>query len=99
MIIAGIAFTIAAAGAAGDMLFVRPGPCSAQNAYLLAANSGAIIQVDQETPDEAEAGVIVYRPRQGEGWASRRLLRRFNLRIEPDGTTIINSGEFCRERR
>ena len=99
MIIAGLAFSAAAAGAAGETIFVRPGPCAARETFLLAANSGAIIQVDDETPEKAETSVIVYRPRDREGWASRRLLGRFDLRIEPDGVTIINSGRFCRERR
>jgi hypothetical protein len=104
MVIAGIAFSVAAAGAAGDTLFVRPGPCTAQQTFLLASNSGAIIQVDRETPENPETSVIVYR--RGErnsganhGWASRRLLERFDLRIEQGGTTIINSGAFCREER
>lgn len=99
MIIAGIAFSVAAAGAAGDALFVRPGPCAAQQTFLLAGNSGAIIQVDRETPERPETSVIVYRRGDRQGWASRRILGRFDLRIDPDGTTIINSGEFCRERR
>ncbi len=99
MVIAGIAFSVAAAGAAGETLFIRPGPCAAQQTYLLAANSGAIIQVDDETPDRADTSVIVYRKRDRQGWASQRLLRRFDLRVEAAGATIINSGEFCRERR
>ena len=99
MVIAGIAFSVAAAGAVGDTLFVRPGPCAAQQTFLLAANSGAIIQVDRETPEKPETSIIVYRRGDREGWASRRLLKRFDLRVKPDGMIIMNSGAFCREKR
>lgn len=94
IIIAGAAFTVAAAGAAGDTLFVRPGPCAAQQTYFLAANSAAIIRV--EDADESE-GVIVFRQQPArQGWASKRLLSRFDLRLGDEGATIVNSGEFCR---
>ncbi|WDI31022.1 hypothetical protein PUV54_13775 [Hyphococcus flavus] len=99
MVIAGIAFSVAAAGAAGDTLFIRPGPCQADQTYLLAANSGAIIQVNADTPERPETSVIVFRKRDRQGWASQRLLKRFDLRVEPDGVSIINSGAFCREKQ
>ncbi|WP_425408822.1 hypothetical protein [Hyphococcus sp.] len=99
MIIAGIAFSIAAAGAAGDMIVLRPGPCAAQQTFLLAQNSGAIVRVDNETPENPDTSVIVYRRQDRAGWASRRLLRRFDLHLTPGGARIVNSGEFCREGR
>ncbi len=99
LIIAGISFAVAGLGAAGDVVFTRPGPCIAQETYLLAANSAAIIRV--EAPEDRAAtasdGVIYYRkPEERRGWASRRLVQRFDLSLEEAGVTIINSGEFCR---
>lgn len=93
ILIAGAAFSVAAAGAAGDTLFVRPGPCAAPQTYFLAANSAAIIRVEEA---QGDAGVIVYRRQPDRGWASKRLLRRFDLRLDETGTTIVNSGKFCR---
>lgn len=93
ILIAGAAFSIAAAGAAGDTLFVRPGPCAAPQTYFLAANSAAIIRVEGA---QSTDGVIVYRRQPDRGWASKRLLRRFDLRLDETGTTIVNSGKFCR---
>ncbi|WP_395073412.1 hypothetical protein [Hyphococcus sp.] len=89
--IAMISFSIAGAAALGDTVFIRPGQCAAQETYLLAVNSAAIIR--RETP---EKGVIVYREQDRHGWASRHLLRRFDLSIEGAGLTIVNSGEICR---
>ncbi len=91
IIIAAISFSVAGLGAIGQPLLVRPGPCAAPETYLLAANSAAIIRVEAPEP-----GVIVFREQDRQGWASRRLLRRFDLRVEQDGVTIVNSGEFCR---
>ena len=91
IIIAGISFSVAGLGAAGDVVFVRPGPCAAQETYLLAANSAALIRVE-----DGEEGVIVFRSQERQGWASKRLLERYDLRLDEAGTTIVNSGEFCR---
>ncbi len=94
IILAGISFAVAGLGAAWDVVVVRPGPCPAEATYLLAGNSAAIIRVEAEAASVSD-GVIVYRE-QSEGWASRRLLNRFDLRVEEAGSTIVNSGEFCR---
>ena len=91
IIIAGISFAVAGLGAVGDVVFTRPGPCAAQETYLLASNSAAMIRVEAE-----EEGVIVYRQQERHGWASKRLLQRFDLRLDEMGATIINSGQFCR---
>lgn len=91
IVIAGISFAVAGLGAAGDVVFVRPGPCAAQETYLLAANSAALIRVE-----DGENGVIVFRRQERRGWASKRLLERYDLRLDEAGTTIVNSGQFCR---
>ncbi len=96
MLIAGISFAIAGLGAAGDVVFVRPGPCAAQEIYLLAGNSAALIRVEAARDGGRNDPVIMYRkPDRRQGWASRRLLERFDLRLE-DGPVIVNSGQFCR---
>ncbi len=86
-----ISFSVAGAGALGDTLFVRPGPCAAEETFLLAVNSAAIIR-----RPSSEQGVIVFREQKDRGWASRHLLRRFDLSVNDAGATIVNSGEFCR---
>ncbi|WP_428409425.1 hypothetical protein [Hyphococcus sp.] len=94
IILAGISFAVAGLGAAWDVVVVRPVPCAAEKTYLLAGASAAIIRVEADAVSETD-GVIVYRE-QSRGWASRRLLGRFDLRVDDAGATIINSGEFCR---
>ena len=91
IIIAGISFSVAGLGAAGDVVFTRPGPCAAQETYLLAVNSAALIRVE-----DGENGVIVFRRQERQGWASKRLLERYDLRLDEAGATIVNSGQFCR---
>ena len=90
IVIAALSFSVAGLGAFGQPVLVRPGPCAAPQTYLLAANSAAIIRVESE-----EQGVIVYRE-QRRGWASRRLLQRFDLSLDAAGPAITNSGKFCR---
>ncbi len=90
-ILAAISFSVAGAGAFGETLFVRPGPCAAQETFLLAVNSAAIIRRDPSQQD-----VIVFRQQEKRGWASRRLLRRFDLSVAESGPVIVNSGDFCR---
>ncbi len=84
------------ADAAADVRIIRPGPCaSPYGSYLLTANSGAIIKVEEDGNDPAETSVIVFRRDIPDGWASRRLLSRFDLKLDPAGPTILNSGAFC----
>lgn len=75
---------------------IRPGECAGVGqSYLLAVNSGAIIRV---APGNAAAPeVIVFRPKAATGWASQRLLMRFDLQLDDHGARIINSGAFCKE--
>lgn len=95
IIMGAICFSVAGLGAAGETVFVRPGPCAAPQTFLLAGNAAAIVRIDGRG-DRAEHGVIVYRRQQERGWASRRLLGRFDLSLDEAGPTIINSGKFCR---
>ncbi len=91
-------FAHSAAGA-WDVAVVRPGPCSAQAAsYLLAGNSAAIVRVSAEpSTDNSDPIIIVFRPQPTRGWASQRLLSRFDLKLDDSGARIINSGAFCTE--
>ena len=99
MIIAGISFAIAGLGAAGDVVFTRPGPCAAKETYFLAENSAALIRVEELRNGASGDPVIVYRrpkPRDERGWASRRLLGHFDLSLGDGAPVIVNSGTFCR---
>ena len=92
--------TIASAAAVGaglawaDTLVVRPGPCAAQTTYLLAGNSGALIRAENGAANRS-SHVIVFRRDHPRGWASRRLLKRFDLKLDDNGGRIFNSGAFC----
>ena len=94
IILAGISFAVAGLGAAWDVVIVRPVSCAAEKTYLLAGNSAAIIRIEADALADTD-GVIVYRE-QSKGWASRRLLGRFDLSLDDAGATIVNSGDFCR---
>ncbi|GJL95431.1 MAG: hypothetical protein DHS20C05_18360 [Hyphococcus sp.] len=84
---------------AAEATIVRPGPCSAQAAsYLLAGNSAAIVRIGPEqAAGTSDPIIIVFRPQQTRGWASQRLLSRFDLKLDESGGRIINSGAFCTE--
>ena len=94
------------AGAAlANTIVVRPGPCTSPEVYLLAGNSGALIRLEPGQGEAPGDHVIVYRQdeqsggsarrKEVRGWASRRLLDRFDLRIGQDDVLIVNSGAFC----
>jgi hypothetical protein len=101
LVLLALGLTLVSASAAAETTVFRPGPCAAQTSYLLASNSGALIRVEPETSvgQEASAGygnpVIVFRYQPTDGWASQRLLRRFDLQLGRDGARISNSGAFC----
>lgn len=82
----------------GKISIVRPGPCAAQSAYLLAEHSGALIHAPIGRP-ALQDHIIVFRDQPSKGWASRRLLQRFDLNLEEEGVRIVNSGAFCVEER
>jgi len=98
VLMAGGAISAAALGAANSLTnppeIIRPGPCAGEETYLLAGNSGAIIRITRSGPEEDR--VIVFREQPSKGWASRRLLRRFDLKLDEAGPDIVNSGRFCR---
>ncbi len=76
----------------------RP-PCySGSRAYLLASNAGAVIDVRQEHENSDGSAVVVYRPRQEIGGASRHLLSQFDLSVELNEQPVVirNSGQTCR---
>ena len=97
----GLVLMILASGAAATAppKILRPGLCaSPHGSFLLAPNSGALIRVDGATPQGPDDRVIVFRPQPLRGWASQRLLRRFDLKIDEAGVTIVNTGGFCSEQ-
>jgi len=79
-----------------ETTIIRPGSCAAQTTYLLAGNSGALILVEPTMPAPQSDHVIVFRYQPTRGWASQRLLRRFDLQLEDGGPRVVNSGAFCR---
>lgn len=90
------AVIVIAASARSETIIVRSGPCaSPHGSYLLAANAGALIRVEDPVMAEEGSGVIVYRIRPNRGWASRRLLSRFDLDLGAAQPGIVNTGEFC----
>ena len=75
-------------------------PCVTRyGGYVLAPNSGAIIRIDPGQRSSAGNPVIVFRPPREHGWASQRLLMRFDLQIDDHGGRIANSGALCTEGR
>lgn len=94
IIYAGFYLNLLAAGATAETTVTRGGSChSAAGSFLLAANSGAIIRMDDGLSTFND-DVIVFRPREGDGWASRRLLSRFDLDVG-ERQTVRNSGVIC----
>ncbi len=97
MIYGALLVEIAVIGAAAMTTVLRP-PCySGSQAYLLAANAGAVIDVRANEDQTSGAAVVVYRPRVERGWASQRLLSRFDLSVELNNAPVVirNSGNTC----
>ena len=87
---------LAAGAALAGTIIVRPGPCASPEVYLLAGNSGALVRLEPGGGDRPGEHVIVYRREETQrGWASRRLLDRFDLKIGEEDVLIVNSGAFC----
>jgi len=85
-------------GVGAVTILTRPDACVTRGTvYLLAANSGALIRAEPGAASEAGAPVIVFRPKRLSGWASQRLLMRFDLKLDESGTRIVNTGAFCSE--
>ncbi|MBT8471003.1 MAG: hypothetical protein HKN14_16055 [Marinicaulis sp.] len=85
--------------ATAETTVIRPGPCdNIRPGYLLAMNSGAVIRETRVDDETNATHVIVFRPQPVTGWASQRILRRFDLAIEETkGAQVVNSGGFCSE--
>lgn len=97
LILAGIYVNLLAVGATAETTVVtRPMPCqSAAGSFLLGANSGALIRIDEA--GSSASAIIVYRPMKKHGWASQRILARFDLELEDEGVRVVNSGLRCEE--
>ena len=96
-----IAEIVALGAAAAATTILRP-PCySGSRAYLLAANAGAVIDVKRHANGASGSAVVIFRPRKENGWASQRLLARFDLAVELNDTPVVvrNSGQTCRAPR
>ena len=98
IIIAGIWLNLIAINATAETTIIQPGPCSGSELYLVAKNSGALIKVDYTAETAANEHVIVFRPQQTQGWASQRLLRRFDLQLGDGGPRVVNTGGFCKRQ-
>ncbi len=99
IILAAIYLDILAVSAVGAATRIYRPPCqTGAGAYLLAQHSGAIIRVDKYKEGRGGSAVVVYRPRQDSGWASRRLLARFDLAttLDNEPVTIRNANMTCR---
>jgi|GEM_PF-1970465 len=93
---------VAVFGAAAAATTILRPPCySGDRAYLLAANAGAVIDVRQNDMEASGTAVVVFRPRKERGWASQRLLSRFDLAVELNDNPVVvrNSGQTCRASR
>ena len=81
----------------GTITIVRPGPCSALEA------SPAADGLHVSFAASSDRQVLVVRgpsaAAQRKGWASKRLLRRFDLQFEERGVRIVNASPFCVEER
>ena len=95
--LAGIYGTLLTVGATAETVTVTRGlPCASEaGSFLLAVNSGALVRFEETSTDGA--AVIVFRPTKKHGWASQRLLSRFDLELVDNGVQVINSGLSCRE--
>ena len=86
--------TCLAGAAQADLIVIRPGECAAgATTYLLAPNSQALIKIEEQENIQ----YIVFRPQALQGWASQRVLRRFDLEIEEEGLRVFNTGGYCSE--
>ena len=77
---------------------LRPSCYSGSQAYLLAENAGAVIDVKKHADGTSGSAVVVFRPRKERGWASQHLLSRFDLSVELNENPVVvrNSGRTCR---
>lgn len=89
-----------AVGATAETTVIRGGACErAPDTYLIAINSGAVLSVSPLAEGASgQSAVIVYRPRQARGWASQRLLARFDLEVDGANAAIPNLGVICHDR-
>ena len=95
LIIAACWLNLCAINATAETTVIRPGSCASAGTYLLAENSGALIKVTSLATEEVSDHIIVFRDHALSGWASQRLLRRFDLKLSEDGPYIFNTGGFC----
>lgn len=80
------------------VIVVRPDVCAqSDRAYLLAMNARAVISVYEHEGAQTGNAVVVFRPRTEDGWASQRILSRFDLVVDLDHrpTVVRNSGAVC----
>ncbi len=99
IIYAALFVEVAVFGAAAAATTILRPPCySGSRAYLLAANAGAVIDVREHKDKSSGLAVVVFRPRKEKGWASQRLLSRFDLAMELNNKPVVvrNSGQTCR---
>jgi hypothetical protein len=80
-----LAIVLTAAPAAAETIVIRPDPCPAAAEQPLIIDLGDV-EVFNGAPGETLGNVFVIYPPTGEGWASARLLMRFDLDLALDAS-------------
>jgi len=85
--------------ALAETQIVRPGACAPRPAvvYVVRAPAPAPAVFLAEGGDHIRDSVALFVQTHSRGWASRRLLARFDLVPNPDRTIVVNAGPFCTE--
>lgn len=73
---------LAATSAAAETIVVRPDACAAAADMPLIIDLGDV-ELFTQTPDETIGKVLIIYPPVGDGWASARLLMRFDFDAAP----------------
>lgn len=89
-----VAFAIAAPGALAEPIVLRPDPCPAAAEQPLIIDLGDV-ELFNERPEASLGRVLVIYPPVREGWASARILMRFDL----ETPLVAADAPDCRQPR
>jgi len=77
---------------------VRSGECAPRPAIVFVVRTAEAPGVFHRVGDDrVRDSVALFLKTHSRGWASRRLLARFDLIPSPDRTIVVNAGPFCTE--
>ena len=96
VLLMGLCF-VSFAPALAETHIVRPGKCAPRPAIVFVIREEKPSVFLQNGDDRVRDSVALFLRTHSRGWASRRLLARFDLILSPDRTTIVNAGPFCTE--